>query len=145
MTVTFRKCTQEDMAFVRVNPFEIAIKGYHFMEAPEDNTFTAIYESSIVGIGGLVVMWKGVGMVWLMLTAQCEKQGVHGLIAIEAIQEKMEELLKDNNIRRVECVVRTDFPQAKKMIEHFGFRQVGLMEQYCPDLGDVWMYERINK
>ena len=145
MNVTFRKCTQEDMAYVRVNPFQVAVKDYHYMEVPEDNTFTALFEGSIVGVGGLHIKWEGVGEVWLMLTSVCEKRGVHGLVALEAIQEKMEEILKDNNIRRVQAVVRTDFPIAIKMIEFFGFKREGLMRQFCPDSGDAYLYSRINE
>lgn len=141
----FRETTQEDLDFVRQNPFEGAVKDYPYMEVPNEYCFTAIFEGHIVGVGGLVIHWKGVAEVWLILTADCEKKGLHGLVALHAIRDKMEELLEVNNIRRAQATVRTDFPQAIKMIEFFGFEREGLLRQYCPDGADAFRYARIKR
>jgi hypothetical protein len=139
----FRKATQEDMAFVRQNPFEGAVKNYPYMEVPDENTYTVIYESAIVAVGGLQIKWEGVGLLWLMLTADCKKHGIHSLLALEAIKEKMEYLIEKNNLWRAEAVIRTDFSQAIKMIEFFGFEREGLMRKYYPDKTDAILYSRI--
>ncbi len=139
----FRKSTQEDMAFVRLNPFEGAVKDYPYMEIPDENCYTAIYESAIVAVGGLQVKWKGVGLLWLMLTADCKKYGIHSLLALEVIKEKVEYLIEKNNLWRAEAAVRTDFPQAIKMVEFLGFKKEGLMRKYYPDKSDAWLYARI--
>ena len=139
----FRKTTQEDMAFVRLNPFEGAVKNYPYMEVPDDNCYTVIYESAIVAVGGLQIKWEGVGLLWLMLTADSKKYGIHGLLALKAIKEKMEFLIEKNNLWRVEAVIRTDFSQAIKMIEFFGFEREGLMRQYMPDKTDGYLYSKI--
>lgn len=139
----FRKATQEDMAFVRQNPFEGAIKNYPYMEVPGDNTYCVIYDSAIVAVGGLYVRWEGVGVLWLMLTADCKKDGIHGYRALYAIREKMEHLIKMNNLHRAEAYVRADFPQAIKMIEAFGFKREGLMAQQCPDRGNAFLYAKV--
>lgn len=139
----FRKATQEDMAFVRQNPFEGAVKNYPYMEVRDENCYTALYESSIVAVGGLQMKWEGVGLLWLMLTADCKKYGIYGLIALEAIKEKMEYLIEKNNLWRAEAAVRTDFPQAIKMIEFLGFEREGIMRQYYPDKSDSYLYARI--
>ena len=139
----FRKATQEDMAFVRQNPFEGAVKNYPYMEMPDENCYTVIYESAIVAVGGLQVRWEGVGLLWLMLTADCKKYGIYSLLALEAIKEKMEYLIKKNNLWRAEAAVRTDFPQAIKMIEFFGFEREGLMRKYYPDKSDSYLYAKV--
>lgn len=139
----FRQAKQEDMAFVRNNPFEGAVKNYPYMEVPDDNAYTAIYESAIVAVGGLQVKWEGVGLLWLILTADCKKYGIHSLFALEAIKEKMEYLIEKNNLWRAEAAVRTDFPQAIKMIEFLGFEREGLMRKYFPDRTDAILYSRI--
>ena len=139
----FRKATQEDMAFVRLNPFEGAVEDYPYMEIPDENCYTAIYESAIVAIGGLQVRWEGVGLMWLMLTADCKKYGIYSLLALEAIKEKVEYLIEKNNLWRAEAAVRTDFPQAIKMVEFLGFEREGLMRKYYPDKTDAWLYSRI--
>ena len=139
----FRKATQEDMAFVRLNPYEGAVKNYPYMEIPDENCYTAIYESAIVAVGGLQVKWEGVGLLWLMLTADCKKYGIYGLLALEAIKEKMEYLIEKNKLWRTEAAVRVDFPQAIKMIEFLGFEREGIMRQYYPDKTDAILYSRI--
>ena len=139
----FRKATQEDLAYVRQNPYEGAIKNYPHMEVPDENTYCVIYDSAIVAVGGLQVRWEGVGLLWLMLTAECKKDGIHGYRALYAIQEKMEHLIEKNNLHRAEAYVRDDFPQAIKMIEAFGFKRECLMAQQCPDKGNAFLYSRI--
>ena len=139
----FRKATQEDLAFVRRNPFEGAVKNYPYMKCPDDNTYTVIYESAIVAVGGLQIKWEGVGLLWLMLTADCKKYGIHSLLALEAIKEKVEYLIKKNNLWRAEAAVRFDFSQAIKMIEFFGFEREGLMRKHCPDKADSYLYAKV--
>ena len=139
----FRKGTQEDLAFVRLNPFEGAVKEYPYMEVPDENTYCVIYDSVIVAVGGLCVRWEGVGLLWLMLTAQCRKDGIHGFRALYAIREKMEYLIEVNNLHRAEAYVRTDFPQAIKMIETFGFKRECLMAQQCPDRSNAFLYAKV--
>ncbi len=140
----FRPATQEDMDFVRLNPFEGAVKNYPYMHVPDDNTYAVVYEGQLVAVGGLQVKWVGVGLLWLMLTDDCKKHGFHGLFALEAIKEKMEHLIEKNGLWRAEAAVRTDFPKAIKMIEFFGFKREGLMEKHCPDKGDSWLYAKVT-
>ncbi len=140
----FRPATQEDMAFVRQNPYEGAIKGYPYMECPDENSYTVIYESAIVAVGGLQMRWEGTGILWLMLTAECKKFGFHGLFALEAIKNKMDELIEKNGVWRAEAYVRSDFPQAIKMIEWFGFKRGCFMEKGCPDKHGMYLYAKVT-
>ena len=141
----FRKATQADLDCVKADPFEGSLKDYPYMEVPNDHCFTAIFQDKIVGVGGLVIHWPGMAEAWLMLTNACRKDTAFGLVALFAIKDKMEELLKENNIRRAQAVARVDFPKAIKMIESFGFKKESRMEQYCMDGSDAWRYVRIIK
>lgn len=140
----FRPATQEDLEFVRQNPFEGAIKNYPYMEVPSENTYAAIYEGELVAVGGLQVRWEGVGMLWLMLTEKCKKDGLRDLRVLYAIKDKVDFLLEKNNIWRAEAYVRTDFPKAIKMIEHLGFKRECKMEKHCPDKGDSYLYAKVT-
>ena len=140
----FRAATQEDLAFVRLNPYEGAVKDYPYMECPDENTYCVLYENSIVAVGGLQVRWEGVGLLWLMLTADCKKHGIHGLRALYAIRDKMHELIISNKLWRAEAVIRTDFPKAIKMIEFLGFKRDCKMEKFFPDKTDAYLYSRIR-
>lgn len=139
----FRKATQEDLDYVKADPFEGSVKDYPYMQVPDENCYTAVFEGKIVGVGGLVIHWEGMAEVWLILTNACKKDDFHGIVALEAIRKKMNKLLKTNKIRRAQATVRTDFPQAIRMIEFFGFKWEGLLEKYCPDGGNAHRYARI--
>ena len=139
----FRQATQEDLAYVRQNPFEEAVKGYPYMECPDENTYAVIYESSLVAVGGLYVRWEGVGLLWLMLTADCKKEGLDGIRALHAIKDKMEYLIEKNNLWRAEAIVRVGFEKAIKMIEFLGFKYESTLEKYMPDKTDGYLYTRI--
>lgn len=142
----FRKATQEDLEYVRQNPFEKAVKNYPFIEVSEEShAVTTIFEGEIVAVGGLLVHWEGVGELWLLLTDHCRKDGIYGVMALTAIWNTIKRLIKDNNIRRAQCTVRVDFPEAIKMVEAFGFEREGLMKEYTPDGCDVYRYARITK
>jgi len=136
----FRKATQEDLAYVRQNPYEGAIKNYPYMEVPDENTYCVIYDSAIVAVGGVQVPWEGRGQFWLILTAECKKFGIHGLRALYAIREKIEELVEKNGLWRAEAAIRTDFPRAIAMIEALGFKRQCLAKQYWPDKTDAYLY-----
>lgn len=140
----FKRATQEDFLYVKQNPFEKAVKGYPYMDVPDESCYTIIFEDVIVGVGGLQLKWEGVGLLWLMLTANCKKQGIYGVLALDAIKEKTEHLIKINNLWRAEATVRTDFPQAIKMIEYFGFKRDGLMKKYNPDKTDSYLYSQVK-
>ncbi len=138
----YRKATQADLEYVKQNPFELAVRGYPDMEIPDENCYTVFCEDEILGVGGLVLKWEGVGLLWLMCTADFKKVG--HIAAFHAIQEIMEYVIKDNNLWRAEAAVRTDFPIAIRMVEFFGYKREGLMKKYCPDKGDAFLYARIE-
>jgi hypothetical protein len=143
--IEFKKTTQEDLDYVRLNPYEDAVKNYPYMVAPDDNCYTVIYEGSLVAVGGLCVRWEGVGLLWLILTSDCKKYGIHGVVALLAIKEKVNELIENNSLWRAEADVRVDFPQAIKMIEYLGFTRECRREQYFPDKTDGYLYSKVIK
>ena len=140
----FRQATQEDLDYVRSNPFEGPVKGYPYLEVPTEHCYAAIFEGHIVGVGGLAIHWEGVAEVWMILTADCKKKGLYGIVALYAIQNKMDELIEENNIWRAQATVRTDFPKAIEMIEFFGFQREGLLRKYFPDKCDGYRYARLS-
>ncbi len=141
--MNFRPATQKDLDYVKANPFEGAVKDYPYMEVPDDNTYAVMYEGALVAVGGVQVLWVGRGMFWLILTADCKKDGIHGLRAVYAIREKIEELAEKNNLHRCEAAIRTEFSRAIAMIEALGFKREALMRQYWPDKTDGYLYAKV--
>lgn len=137
------KATQEDLAFVRQNPFEGAVKDYPYMEIPDENCVAVEYEGDLVAVGGIYIRWPGVGLFWLILTADCKKEDVHGIRALCAIRDWIDEAIKENGIWRAEANIRPDFKKAIEMIEWLGFKKECTMEKYFPDKTDAILYSRI--
>ncbi len=143
--MNLRKATQDDLEYVRLNPFEDAVKNYHYMEVPDENCVAVEYEGKLVAVGGVYIRWSGVGLFWLMLTADCKKDNEHGVRALCAIREWIDETIKVNGIWRAEANIRPDFAKAIQMIEWLGFKRECTMEQYFPDKTDAYLYSRIIK
>lgn len=139
----FRESTQADLDYVKESPFEGAVKDYPYLTCPDKNTITTIYEGHIVAVGGVFIPWTGVGTFWLILRSDAKKYGFHGVLALSAIQEHVESLIRNNNLWRAQATVRPEFEEAVKMIEFLGFTYEGLLRKYCPDGGDTMMYSRI--
>jgi len=133
-----------DIEYVRENPLEGAVKNYPKM-TPTPPAFTVIFEDKIVGVGGMIILWDYVGEMWLMLTADCKREGIFGIIAFQAIKDKVDELIRVHKMRRVQCTVRVDFPKAQSMVEALGFEFEGLMRAYTPDNCSVYLYARITE
>ncbi len=133
-----------DMAYIRENPFEEVVKVYPELHPTPETSFTCVFDDEIVAVGGLRLFpWPGGGEVWLMLTKQSRKHNIFGLIALDAIQNKMNSLIKENKLWRAQAGVRDDFPEAIKMIEAFGFTHEGTQRQYTPDRCDMRMYGKL--
>lgn len=139
-----RQATQKDWDYVLKNPFEGSLKYCPHRGVPEENAYAVIYEGQLVAVGGLQMSWPGKGLLWLMLTADCKKDGRHGVLALSAIKDKVDELIEKNNLWRAEATVRTDFPQAIKMIEYLGFERESTMKKYMPDKGDAYLYVKVQ-
>ena len=138
----FKKATQEDLDFVRLNPLEGAVKNYPYMEVPDDNTIATFCDGKLISVAGLFMKWPGVGLFWLILVNNF-RDYVSGPMAVATIKEKMDYLIEKNNAWRVEADIRVDFPAAAKMVEFLGFKRECVREKYYPDKTDAYLYSRI--
>lgn len=138
--ITIRNATQEDLDYLKQNPIEGAVKNYPKLELG-GIAKTGIVDGEIVGIGGVVIYWKGVAEGWIILSGKVKEFKVETIMCIDRI---MEQMILDNGLRRLQVTVRTDFPQAKKLVEALGFECEGLMKKYSPDGTDVWMYALVR-
>ena len=141
----FRKATQEDLDYVRRNPLEGGVKDYPFVRVPDKNCVAIVFEGHVIGMGGLAILWEGVGEVWLILTADFKNYCPNSLVILHAIRDRMNKVIADNNLWRAHATVRTDFLKAIKMIEFFGFENEtpNGMRNYLPDKGDAYLYSKM--
>lgn len=138
--IKIRDATQEDLDYLKQNPIEGAVKNYPKLEL-NGSAKTAIVDGEIVGVGGVVVYWTGVGEAWIILSNKAKEFKVEIIMCINRI---MEQMIFENRLRRLQVTVRTDFPQAKKLVEALGFECEGLMKKYLPDGTDCWIYALVR-
>ena len=131
------------MAFVRQNPYQKSVKDLPDLPMPE-NAFTCEYMGEIVGIGGIKIMWEGVGEAWIILTNHANKDSLFGFRAFYKMREKLDSMIVEHKLRRVEAHVREDSLEGKRLIENLGFTFDCIRVQYCPDGSDMLLYSRVT-
>ena len=136
--IEIRQYQEGDIDSVRRDPLEQAVKSYPDMH-PQDYTLTALMDGEVIGVGGIVMLWEGVAEGWILLAEEVLDFKV---ATYKCLVRMVDKAIKDNNLRRLEAVIRTDFPQAVKMAERLGFNREGKKIGYCPDGQDVWIYAR---
>ena len=137
--IELRQATQEDLDYVKANPIEKAAKDY--VDLPLSGyARTAVVDGDVIGVGGVVVYWKGFGEAWVILS---EKANDHKVEMVLCIEKFIEEAIAELDLQRLQCTARTDFPKGIELIEHLGFKREGLMRCYNPDGSDAYMYARI--
>ena len=130
------------MEFVRLNPFEEEVKTYPELPIPE-HSYTCVFDGEIVAVGG-VVMWDNANPeAWIIMTKQSKKNGIFGLIACRAIENKLKDIIKELNIKECDAVVRSDFPAAIRFIEALGFKIVRIVEKWFPCGTDGLLYRKV--
>lgn len=139
--IEVRTATQEDLDYVSSNPLEGAVKVYPKLTLPE-NSYTYTINGEIACVGGTVILWPGVGEMWMILTANCKDLTSGTEIALK-IRHEMKVLMAENNLWRIQASVRTDFPLAERLTQALGFIKEGVMKKYLPDGTDAYLYARV--
>lgn len=98
---------------------------------------TAIVNDVIVGCGGIDLIWKGVGEVWVFLSYEVDKYPIR---AYEVIKEGLDKLIKDNNLWRAEAWGRIGFDKAHTLFRHLGFKPEGIAKKRGYDGTDYILY-----
>lgn len=142
--IKIRQLQDGDIEYVRANPLEDAIKSYPDMPIDPKTSYTALWDGKIVGVGGISMLWKGVGELWLILTKDSNREGAHGLVAFDAIRKKIDEIIEENDIVRAQATARLDNPKAIDMLVWLGFENEGRLRKYTPDRCDVFRFARIK-
>ena len=139
--IEIRPLERGDIEKVKSDPLEKAVKDYPDLIAPSDYCHTALWDGEVVGVGGVIIYWEGVGEVWILLSPKIRKFPIQMVRCIRKMYEKHS---TDRSFRRLQCVVSIDFPQGQKMVESLGFEKEGLLRKYLPEGTDAWMYSIIR-
>jgi len=145
-----RPFKKEDMAYVLNN----GIKEYGMCSFSDENLeklatrreengqcITGVVNDVIVGVGGIDIMWEGVGEVWIMLTNEVNKVPFS---AYQVIKDGLQKLIDDNNLFRVQAWGRVGFDKAHTLFRHLGFTPEGVAKKYTPDKVDCILYSKVK-
>lgn len=145
-----RPMIAEDMLWIIENGVkEFGLKCYPTDEMRElaisrennGQCITGIVDGQIVGVGGVDVMWPGVGEVWMMLS--CETN-TYPKMTYKVIRDGLNKLIEDNNFFRTQAWARVDFPMAHTLFRHLGFEVEGRAKKYTPDGVDAILYAKVK-
>lgn len=137
MPIEIVNAKQSDLEYVLAHPMNPAVvKGFSSLRL-SGWCKTVIYEGNILGVGGVVVYWPGVGEGYYILSEHAREHKVRMALCLKRIIAlSFEEL----NLHRLQATVRKDFTQAAKLIEQAGFELEGNMKKYTPDKIDTYLY-----
>ncbi len=81
-----------------------------------------IINGKVIGVGGIYPLWNKTGGAWLFLNREAS---IHKVSTFKAIVACMKKTIAKYGIERliVECV--DDLPEAKNLLKHLGFKEVG--------------------
>ena len=129
--------TKEDYQEVCKNPI-----GPDSEYAVDAEGFTLRADGRIIMVGGVRWFWEGVGEAWCILHARSQGCRFTTYRALKILHTTCVNRYKPFN--RVQATVRTQWPEAIKMLEKLGYKREGLLRKYCPDGEDVYMYAMVG-
>jgi hypothetical protein len=118
------------------------VKEYIECMAQPGHGFTLIRNGHAIMSGGIYPVWKGLGEAWVIpsdLIRPYKKAVVHH------VKKYMDEMIRDNDYRRIQSTVRADFTTGQRFIEFLGFRREAFLQSYGPDGADHISYSRVIK
>lgn len=138
--IDLRDATQEDLGYVRRHPINPEVTK-HFEDVKITGwAKTGLINNQILGVGGIIIFWPGVGEAWYALSEHANTYKIAVALYITKLIETAAEELK---LHRLQTTVRVDFAKAIKLIEVGGLVREGRMLQYTQDKIDAFIYAKI--
>jgi len=104
--------------------------------------YTARVGDTVIACAGVMVVWPGVGMAWVVLTDEAVPFRVWVTRTIRAV---LRDVVRALALHRVEAVVLADSPRNLRWIRALGFRpENDIAQAYTQDRRDVVRMERVE-
>lgn len=113
------------------------------LQAAQGPSFTAEYDGVVLGCGGVVLMWPGVGACWMMLA---EDIGSHGLWLSRTTRHFLATVKREANLHRLEAMAMHESVRNQAWLELCGFKreQNGIAQSYLPDKRSMVRFELVE-
>tara|TARA_R100001082_G_C4357458_1_gene157604 strand:- start:1325 stop:1747 length:423 start_codon:yes stop_codon:yes gene_type:complete len=101
-----------------------------FQKDGQVDAFTVMQGETVVALGGIHVLWNGVGEGFCMLSKHSDKWQTS--IARYA-KNMFEGIIENNGLHRVQASIHEKDPEAIRFAKWLGFENEGIMLHYGPD------------
>lgn len=133
----FRESTKEDFEYMTEHSINKKVDRKQL--SCVDYAYTLEHESKPLMVGGFRMIVPSTAWCWVDLGKDA---GKNITVVYRVIKEWIDEFIKSKNIKRLQAFVRTDYPQAEKLVQHLGFHKESIMKNFfCNE--DAYMYVRI--
>ncbi len=132
---------EEDLQLSKFPDWDVWVKSV------KDNgpAYTLFVNDEIVGCAGVILLGYGKGEAWMLRVSsrlcKCKKT------AYKIIKEVLPMIIKANNLKRVQALIKPDFDRGKNLAKHLGFKNETPegMEGYGPNGETFLMYAKIRR
>ena len=97
-------------------------------------------DGEVIGCGGVALGEWSSGTAWLLLSSLFYS---YVKTTFKLVKEKLEEVIKEHELQRVQALVDPKEEGAKRFLSHLGFQEEGMLRAYGPTKGDFLVYGRI--
>lgn len=130
--VPFHLSHVADMQYdLHINPRLVA----HFNQTRSNGpAFTLIADERVVGAGGVVLGWEGLGDAWAVLAPNAPK-----ILVTRMAKSMLQEVKRNLNLRRIQTFTLPE-PKYGLWVEALGFRSEGTLHKYGPNGEDFMIW-----
>lgn len=101
---------------------------------------TMLRDGDVVACGGVTLLWRDVAEAWMRTSPLVE---AHPVALVRTVRRFLGTVWRNLALKRLQCVVRSDYDRALRFAEHVGFRREAILHRYGPDGADYIMCARI--
>jgi RimJ/RimL family protein N-acetyltransferase len=110
------------------------------MQSQSGISYTGIDdEGDIIAIGGVCMLWQGVGSGWVLTSDLMVK---YKIWTHRVIRDILNKAIKVHNLHRIESIILRNHDISCKWAERLGFQCEGLLKQYDSQKNDYWLFAR---
>ena len=111
------------------------------LQAQKGIAYTGVNdEGKIIAVGGVVILWEGVGSGWVLTSDLLLK---YKTWTHRNIKQILDITIDTQKLHRIESIILKDHCVSQKWAERLGFESEGLLRKYDSNKSDYYLYSRI--
>ena len=104
--------------------------------------YTLLWNDEVIAVGGVHMMWFGVGEGWLLVSPEAMKRP----IALARYTKRLlHDIMSETQVRRVQASVHVDDNRAYLFAEWLGFENEGIMRKFGVEGDDYTRLARVKE